>query len=292
MGVLHSLDHDSWTPKLTGDAQASATRALEMGAIVILPRLPFALKSDEQYFLSPKWTDGKAKNVSFDPANRAVRHTSAEGADKEALGRMIGRFSDNARGLVDCLFPLYGRGIRFGLTSYRPVEAAGRGGSKTKDDTRVHVDAFVSRPNQGERIMRVFSNINPQGRPREWIVGEPFADQARQFLPKIAKPTPGSAYVMKALGITKGLRTPYDHYMLQLHDRAKLDEQYQESCPKTPISIPAGATWIVFTDLVSHAVISGQYVLEQTFYLPVAAMQEPILSPLKTLERMVGRELV
>ena len=55
------------------------------------------------------------------------------------------------------------------------------------DDRRLHVDAFPSRPNYGERILRVFTNVNPDGEPRVWRVGEPFEAVARRFLPR-AKP--------------------------------------------------------------------------------------------------------
>jgi hypothetical protein len=94
------------------------------------------------------------------------------------------------------------------------------------------------------------------------------------------------------LGITKRRRSDYDHYMLRLHDRMKADLAYQSSAAQKPYEFPAGSSWIVFTDQVSHAAMSGQYALEQTFHLPVDAMQDPSQSPLRILERVVGRQLV
>jgi len=38
--------------------------------------------------------------------------------------------------------------------------------------------------------------------------------------------------------------------------------------------------------------MSGQFAFEQTFYLPVAAMNDPERSPLRILERMVGHSLI
>jgi hypothetical protein len=38
--------------------------------------------------------------------------------------------------------------------------------------------------------------------------------------------------------------------------------------------------------------MSGQYMLEQTFFLPVRAMVQPECAPLGILERLVGRALV
>lgn len=53
---------------------------------------------------------------------------------------------------------------------------------------------------------------------------------------------------------------------------------------KQRIDFPAHSTWLVFTDHVSHAALSGQFLLEQTFYLPVDAMVAPEKSPLKQWE--------
>jgi hypothetical protein len=64
----------------------------------------------------------------------------------------------------------------------------------------------------------------------------------------------------------------------------KLDDKYQEQVSKTRFDFPAQSSWIVFTDQVSHAALSGQYLLEQTFYLPVEHMNEPALSPQHVLE--------
>jgi hypothetical protein len=58
------------------------------------------------------------------------------------------------------------------------------------------------------------------------------------------------------------------------------------------VEFPPGATWLAFTDEVSHAAMAGQYQLEQTFLLPVATMREPERSPLRILEGIKGRKLV
>ena len=55
---------------------------------------------------------------------------------------------------------------------------------------------------------------------------------------------------------------------------------------------PALSTWVVFTDRVMHAALAGQFLLEQTFYLPVAAMQDEQYAPLRILEDICKRKLV
>jgi hypothetical protein len=104
-------------------------------------------------------------------------------------------------------------------------------------------------------------------------------------------PWPGSAHLLRLFRITRTRRSAYDALMLQLHDLMKADADFQAHAPQTSIEFPAGSTWMAFTDQVSHAAMAGQYQLEQTFLLPVAAMREPERSPLRVLERMTGRRL-
>ena len=134
--------------------------------------------------------------------------------------------------------------------------------------------------------MRVFTNVNDQGIARVWRVGEPFETAVQRFLPEIARPIPGSAKLLRALKITKGLRSEYDHIMLHLHDLMKADPDYQKNAPQQEIHLQPGTTWICFSDQVLHAAMSGQYMFEQTFHIPVAAQYYPELSPLKVLEKL------
>ncbi len=289
--VLLTLPFTDWKPGPPPEQASQATAALERGSILFLPQLAFELTPDEHRFLTPRWLDGKAKNISFDPPAATIRHTSATGDDRAALATMMARFSQQARTLLLALCPHYAAALEYGLTSFRPAAVEGRPSSAKKDDTRMHIDAFASRPNQGRRILRVFCNINPNEEPRVWNVGEPFEAVAQYFRERIPPQWPGSARLLAALGITKGRRSAYDHVMLNLHDRAKLDIEYQRSSPKQGIEFPSGSTWVVYTDRVMHAALGGQFMLEQTFYLPVAAMQDERYAPLRVLERLWQRQL-
>lgn len=77
--------------------------------------------------------------------------------------------------------------------------------------------------------------------------------------------------------------------MLALHDQMKLHDTYQANLKKTRFDFPAYSTWVVFTDQVSHAALGRQYLLEQTFYLPVSGMQNPNTSP---WQHMVQKGLI
>jgi hypothetical protein len=204
---------------------------------------------------------------------------------------MVSRFAADATALIGALFPRYAPHLKRARTSYRPHGAAGRAVSWRKDDTRLHVDAFPSRPNRGERILRVFCNLNPDGEDRVWRVGEPFEPMARALLPRVRPMLPGEATLLAALRVTKAPRSEYDHLMLGLHDAAKADGGYQRNCTQREVRFAPGTTWICYSDQVMHAASSGQYMLEQTTHLPLSALYEPARSPLAVLERITGRAL-
>ena len=288
MSQLVTLDLALWRPTLTPDAQRDAAQAIESGAVLVLPHLPFALSEDERRFLSPTWSDGRAKNVSLDGS--ALKGARGSAKDLADLAAMIARFAANAADLVTALFPAYAPYVKRARTSYRPQPAVGRAVSWRKDDSRLHVDAFPSRPNRGERILRVFSNVSPD-EPRVWRVGEPFEAMAKTLLPRISRPLPGTSLLLAAVRATKGVRTEYDHLMLGLHDRAKADLAYQRDCAQETVHFAPGTTWLCFSDQVMHAAVSGQYMLEQTINLPLSALYEPARAPLAVLERLTGRAL-
>ncbi|HVP45282.1 MAG TPA: Kdo hydroxylase family protein [Bryobacteraceae bacterium] len=263
--------------------------ALEEGSILFAPRVAFELTDAERRFLSPACLSGKSKNISLNTQTGVLHGTGATGAERDELQQMLRRFSDWARDTILALCPGYRDSLRLGLASFRPAEIAGRSSSWRKDDTRLHVDAFPSRPMQGRRILRLFANVG--GAARLWRAGEPFEQVARTFLPRLRPPAPGSSWLLRFLHVTRERRTPYDHFMLGIHDAMKADQSYQSSVSQTEIAFPPGSTWACYTDAVSHAAMSGQFAFEQTFYLPVNAMQDPARAPLRILERLLGRTL-
>ncbi len=283
---LEILDLAEWDPG--GPLQASGGRAvgsLESGKVLFFVKLCFSLGDNETRFLSSAWSNGTAKNISYDPLHAIVRGTDATDADRADIAAMMERYARQARELVERISPRYASRLITGRTSFRPVEITGRASSVTKDDTRLHVDAFASQPVQGKRILRVFSNIHPAGKPRVWEIGDGFESALPRFLPRVPRQLPGSAWLLHRLGVTKSRRSRYDHIMLHLHDAMKRDSGYQREATKTRVEFPAGSTWAAFTDQVPHSAVAGQFALEQTFYLPVGAMQNEQLAPLRILEQ-------
>lgn len=291
MERIETLHVQQWNTQFTSEQQMEALRALETGKVIFLPQLAFNLDAHEQRFLSPEFVAPKSKNISYDLRNQRLRGAQGSLHDCQQLQTMVARFAQQANQLITNLFPHYQDALQIARTSFRPVEISNRKTSYRKDDKRLHVDAFPANPNQGKRILRVFSNINPQ-HDRVWRLGESFETVAKRFLPQIKMPLPGSAKILQMLKLTKSQRTKYDHIMLCMHDYMKANEDYQRDAAQMEMRFPPNSTWIVQTDQVSHAAMAGQHMLEQTFYLPVHAMQEPHHSPLKVLERLVGSSLV
>jgi hypothetical protein len=280
-----------WDTVLGKDEQDTAAGAVESGGVLLFPQLAFEIAPEERRFISAGWADKKAKNISFDQATGRLAGAQGSSDDSAALTRMIARFADCARVLIAGLFPAYADAAIVTRTSFRTLPADDRVTSWRKDDRLLHIDAFPSRPNRGARILRVFNNVNLHGQPRVWRVGEPFEDVAARFLPSIPPRIPGTSFLLAALGVTKGRRSRYDQIMLQFHDRMKSDLSYQREAPQETVEFPSGSSWVCFSDQVSHAVVRGQYMLEQTLQLPVAAMHEPSRAPIRVLERLEGRAL-
>jgi hypothetical protein len=165
----------------------------------------------------------------------------------------------------------------------------------------LHTDAFPTRPTYGARILRFFHNIHPD-RSRDWMITEPFPCILERFTPsKIPPPRLDGAMrragkrVAQSLGLGKLLpqlkRSPYDEFMMQLHNTMKEDTAFQQSCTRELISFPSGSSWMVYTETVPHAVLAGQFALEQTFLVDPCAMVLPQSSPLAILEKLAGVRL-
>ncbi|MCS4295043.1 hypothetical protein M2375_003276 [Comamonas sp. BIGb0152] len=283
-----SIDANDWrnTPGRT-----EWTAAVESGKVLYFPQLAFTLSEQEKALLRPDVRDPKSRNISLN-VDGAIKGVAGDAATQAAVAAMVTRFRAQATALIAGLFPDYMPVVRMAPTSYRPSQVETRAQSWRADDKRMHVDAFPSRPNYGERILRVFSNVNPDGLPRVWRVGEPFEDVARKFLPRAKPYVAWQAKALALLHVTKSLRSEYDHLMLQLHDGMKGDMDYQRNAPQETMPFAAGSSWVCFSDQAVHAVMSGQYMLEQTFFLPPGKEYNPEASPLAILTRMQGHALV
>ncbi|PTA80620.1 Kdo hydroxylase family protein [Serratia sp. Nf2] len=272
---------------------SSAVSELEQGKVLFLPELAFTLSEQEMPLLDPTLADPKRKNISYQPLSGKLSGV-AVAERRQQVQQLLERYYQSCRQLIAGLLPEYQEGLHHPTGSLRlhPVSAWRATSSWRKDDSRLHVDAFPSRPNYGERILRIFTNINPHGEHRQWRVGEPFPELATRFMPRLARYSAFSSWLQHQVRITKTRRSHYDHLMLQLHDAMKADGDYQQQGPQLALAFPPGSSWICFSDQTPHAAMGGQFMLEQTFLLPVNKMQDPQRSPLKVLEQLRGQPLI
>jgi hypothetical protein len=277
---------------------------LEQGGILYFTGIPFDFPADEiEFLLSQKQSGFKGhKNISYRPATDLLRGDAGETPEASRHLKQIMR--DYSRRVTDFLGKFlqpYAGQWKLDFASYRPVEEHNRDLALHKRNDLVHVDAFPSRPTRGGRILRVFTNINPR-QNRVWEVTEPFEAIARKYaqdagLKDLTANTPvrtllrSVAPLLTTVGVSSAGRSAYDRFMLRFHDYLKENNDYQQKYPKERIEFPPGSTWMVYTDTVPHAVLSGQYALEQTYIIPISAMVAPRHAPIRVLEEMVGKSL-
>ncbi len=262
---------------------------VEAGGVVYMPRTGFTMTNREHRFLDPgivrqpRVHSGRAR-VIYLPAARRLLKTTLAGGDRDELQAMMARFSNWAKELVLSLLPAYETGLRAGPATFRSCPRSG--------PQRLHVDSFFFFPTEGRRVLRVLTNIDPEGRPRVWQFGdETFEPFARRLMPRVRREISGAGWLLETLGVTKARRTPYDHIMRQLRNITKIDRDYQQNAARKVVEFPTGSSWLLFTDNVLHGALKGQYAFEQTFWLDVASMRDPARSPLRVLERLQARKL-
>jgi hypothetical protein len=196
----------------------------------------------------------------------------------------------------------YRRRWQLDFASFRPIAEQSRVEATRYRNDLLHVDAFPTRPTNGGRILRVFTNANPT-EPRVWTTTVSFKEIAHRFaleagLERTANATftrrtalRFSAPVFRLANSAFADRSPYDRFMLDLHDFLKRNSAFQQQTPKLRVEFPPRATWIAFTDMVAHAVESGQYALEHTYIVPADALMVRDQAPVAILEKMCGKAL-
>ena len=265
------------------------------------PRSPVSSSTeDREFLLSQSWTELRLhKNVSYRPEEDALRGVAGDPATVDRLHSILRNYTAQVIDFATKSLAPYAGKWTLDFSSFRPLEEERRGLPLHKRNDLLHVDAFPSRPTRGGRILRVFTNLNPT-RPRVWNVMQDFETLARHYakdagLDKFAEESVISRTVQDLggkLGFRGMGRTPYDMFMLRFHDYLKENAEFQANCPKVRIEFPPLATWLIYTDGVAHAAISGQFALEQTFLIPPSALVSKDQAPYRILEKIAGRPLI
>jgi hypothetical protein len=275
---------------------------LEAGNILFFSKSPFTLSADDhEFLLQQRQTDAAYhKNIAYRPAEDRLTglDSGISAEDAQRLRLILHSYSEQAEQLLRWLFAPYQTRWRRDFASFRAVEERGRKMRLRARNDLPHTDAFPTRPTNGDRILRVFTNLN-RSQSRIWITSDNFKVLAERFaatagLPRRSdRPTLGHwlKSVAGTLGVPVVNRSPYDEFMLRFHNFLKENSEFQKSCRKDRWEFPPGSSWMVYTDMVSHAVLEGQFAMEQTFLISRRAMVAPERSPIGILERICGYPL-
>ncbi|HLY41618.1 MAG TPA: Kdo hydroxylase family protein [Terracidiphilus sp.] len=306
---VHSISPDALEDGRARDAEQSKSwcAALEAGEILYFPRTPVPIPpADLEFLLSRQQTNsGLHKNIAYKPDRdqlSGVDRKTADPAQFDQLQGIMRRYSAAVESFLAVFLAPYARRWRLDYASYRPIEEQGRDLPTRRRNDLLHTDAFPTRPTRGWRILRFFHNIHPS-RTRDWVIGEPFGRVVGSFAPgKLALPHSDSPVarsgkqIAQATGLASLVpqwkRTPYDEFMMRLHNTMKEDSAFQASCVRENVQFAPGSSWMVYTETVPHAVLAGQYALEQTFLVDPAAMVTRESAPVAILEKMTASRLV
>ncbi len=274
---------------------------LEAGHILLFPKTPIEFsKEDHGFLLRQRQADASYyKNIAYRPSQDRLTGV-ARGGNRGQLRRLLASYCHQAAELIASLLPRYAAHWRTDFTSFRPFEEAGRRLSLHSRNDLLHIDAFPTRPTQGDRILRFFTNIHPT-EPRVWLTSDPFDSLAERFWREANLAEEGrrlsSPFRQAVARLARRARlplfrsSPYDALMHLFHNFLKENTPFQETCSKLRVEFVPMSSWLVFTDMASHAVLSGQFALEQTFIVSREAMLHREKAPLSILERLVGVSL-
>lgn len=275
---------------------------LERGDIEYYPACPFWVPegADRAFLLEQRLASRAHKNISYDPhTGKAGGYTRSSPEQAERVRSMLERFAQSATDWLAGVLPRYARQWQLDRVSYRPEEEATRRLRLKARNDLIHVDAFPSRPTNGQRILRLFVNINPT-EPRIWATSDPFGRLLERFGAAAGLPTPHELswprqLGQKVLGVLNpavAKRSIYDSFMLRFHDYLKANDQFQEQGPKRFWTFAPGSAWIVFTDVASHSVLRGRFALEHSYFVAPQSLALPQESPPSLLERACGLQVL
>jgi 3-deoxy-D-manno-oct-2-ulosonic acid (Kdo) hydroxylase len=274
-------------------AESSASNALaerlERGEVLFYPTAPFALPqgADLEFLLHQELGSLAHKNISYNPTNGKVGgFVRQNAAQVEQLRNIFARFATAATDWLTEVLPSYSQGWQLDRASFRPQEEATRRLRPTARNDLLHVDAFPNRPSRGNRILRVFANINPR-EPRIWVTSDPFAKLLKRYGEAAGLPGRHGSRWLQQIGqsmlalFRPGMmrRSEYDLFMLRFHDYLKMNEEFQERGPKYLHTFPPGSVWVAMTDTCSHSVLRGRYALEHSYFISPAVLALPEESP-------------
>lgn len=296
------------TSRLDGIGADDLSDALERGAIAYFPESPVPLPAaDDLDFLRRELPHRiKLKNVSYHPEAGKIRGLDSDDpALRERVTRILVGVSEDIAAFLARAAPRLVENWTVGTCSFRPLEEQGRDLSAHASNELVHVDAGAYGATNGDRILRFFINVNPSA-DRVWATKGNFPDlfAAHGRKAELRYDRAGPAYLDK--GPLDQLRTgalnalaaaglpalkvldssPYDREMRRFHNYMKDTPAFQAQTEgHEEFRFPPFSAWMVFTDMVSHACLSGQFAFVHTSLVRLENCRLPELAPINILRQ-------
>jgi len=273
---------------------------LERGEIVYFPTCPVPLPDpDDLVFLRDQLPELlKRKNVSYHPETDRV---GLKGAPElaERARRILKKHGEHVEAFLRRTMPSLTKDCTIGTSSFRPIQEKGRDLSPHASNELVHIDAGAYGATDGDRIVRFFVNVNPT-EDRVWATKGLFPELYQRFgseagisaqqrgsvsLDKRALDhvRTGFLHMLARAGLPQAVvidSSPYDRTMRKFHNYMKDTPAFQQDMSShREIRFPPFSAWMVFTDMVSHASVSGQYAFVNTFLMRLACCRHPNSAP-------------
>jgi len=275
--------------------------ALERGEIIRFPQCPIPMPAPADLAVLrdelPKQLN--TKNVSYHPESDQV-HGVRERADlREVAHRLLKTHSDAVEGFLKEVIPHLTHGWTVGTSSFRPIQEKGRNLKPHASNELIHVDAGAYGATNGDRILRFFVNVSTH-EDRVWATKGSFADLYTKYADaagiagrhNVDKGPLGHVRTallrsLVAAGVKEAMvadSSPYDRLMRRFHNFMKDTPSFQaRDADYRELRFPPGSAWMVFTDTASHASVSGQHALVNTFIVRLSQCRLQDAAPLNIL---------
>jgi hypothetical protein len=282
-----------------GGPAPDLAESLERGEILMFPPGALELPSEEDLaFLRDEL--GKLislKNISYHPRGDYLSGIKKAGDARERTRRILSERHRTVTAFLARHLPRYAAEWSEGKVNFRPLQEQGRALSRHSSNELVHVDAFASGATHGDRTLRFFTNIHPT-ESRVWKSAGLFPELLDEFGPAAGVLPLGSSGLQESaldqlrtgtlrtlakLGLPQALTvdsSPYDRAMKRMHDTLKDDDAFQRDESRWSFFEFAPFTsWVCFTDMISHACVSGQHALVNTWTVAKASQATPENAP-------------
>jgi hypothetical protein len=151
-------------------------RELEGGHIVFLPKSPIEIAQEDRELLLGRKQSSSAyhKNIAYRPLEDRVTGLNREEAEEgEKLRGILREYSQRSVEFLRIFLAPYAGKWQLEFASFRPIEEQGRQARLHARNDLLHFDSFPTRPTNGARIFRFFTNINPSEN-RVWLTSQTF----------------------------------------------------------------------------------------------------------------------